>query len=124
LQASRKYIAGIIGGWFAGGAAEESLYALPESGLVGGAVSSVFMVIFLFLWFKADARERQAAVPAGSAILVPLLAVVGVPYYLVRTRRLPVALLHIVLALIVFLACNLAYYGGEQTVYAWLIRRQ
>jgi len=56
--------------------------------------------------------------PSGATLLVPLIAIVGVPYYLIRTRPEKVALWQITLAVAFAVSLSLLSWGGELLVYA------
>jgi hypothetical protein len=47
-------------------------------------VWSLAFSICTFAWVKADCREREAKVPAGSALLAAAIIPLGVPIYLFR----------------------------------------
>ncbi|MGH8445939.1 MAG: hypothetical protein ACREVL_11765 [Solimonas sp.] len=55
--------------------------------------------ILLFAWCKADAKERDVHAPAMAALLVGLIAPIGVPYYFYSTRPRGAATLATVKAL-------------------------
>ena len=62
-------------------------------------------VIFLYLWCRADAKDRQVGLPLLASVLVPLFFPLGVPYYFLRTYPRRSAWLHIGLALLFAVAC-------------------
>jgi hypothetical protein len=63
------------------------------------------LLILLYLWCKADAKDRHVDLPFFHALLVSLLFPIGVPYYFLRTYSRRRALLHIGLAVIFAGAC-------------------
>jgi hypothetical protein len=71
----------------------------------GPATYWVPLLIFLYLWCKADAKDRHVDLPFFQSVLVPLLFPVGVPYYFVRTYGHRRGLLRIGLAVIFAAAC-------------------
>jgi hypothetical protein len=54
-------------------------------------ILSVACSVLLFVWCKADAAARGIDPPSPSALLVGLLAPVGVPYYFFRSMAWPAA---------------------------------
>jgi hypothetical protein len=66
-------------------------------------VSMFTFAPLLFSWCKADAACRGITPPLGAPLLVGLFALVGVPYYFLRTMRLRQALISTGRALGVFL---------------------
>jgi len=62
-------------------------------------------VIFVYLWCRADAKDRQVGLPLLASVLVPLLFPLGVPYYFLRTYPRRRAWLHIGMALLFAVAC-------------------
>ena len=78
---SRKFLAALGLVWGVGGLVEPHLpdagEALNAVGIIQGIVTSVV----LFAWCKAHARVHAVRPGAGAALLVGLIAPVGVPYY-------------------------------------------
>jgi hypothetical protein len=64
----------------------------------------VAVVGLLYLWCKADAKDRRVRIPVATSILVPLFFPIGVPYYYLRTYPTRTAFQHIGMA-VVFTAC-------------------
>jgi hypothetical protein len=62
---------------------------------VAGVAQAFPVGILLFAWCKADAAHRGVKEPTGAALLVGLLAPVGVPYYYLRILSPGDALLRI-----------------------------
>jgi hypothetical protein len=71
----------------------------------GPAAYWVPLLILLYLWCRADAKDRNVDFPLLSSVLVPLFFPIGVPYYFLRTYDLRRAVLHIGLAAIFAAAC-------------------
>jgi hypothetical protein len=78
----------------------------------------IALVILLYLWCRADAKDRQVALPLIASVLVPLLFPVGVPYYFLRTYSRRRALLHIGLAVAFAAVClSVARITGQVAFY-------
>ena len=71
----------------------------------GPATYWIPLLILLYFWCKADAKDRHVDLPLLPSVLVPLLFPIGVPYYFLRTYARRRALLHIGLAVIFAAAC-------------------
>ena len=71
----------------------------------GPATYWIPLLILLYLWCAADAKDRHVDLPVLRSVLVPLLFPIGVPYYFLRTYARRRALLHIGLAVIFAAAC-------------------
>jgi F0F1-type ATP synthase assembly protein I len=71
----------------------------------GPATYWIPLLILLYFWCKADAKDRHVNLPLLPSVLVPLLFPIGVPYYFLRTYARRRALLHIGLAVIFAAAC-------------------
>ena len=80
MKRSRIYLGGIALLSVAGGAIQQALYARADAVGVSLAVTILPTAIFLYLWVSADATERGIRMPSGATLLVPLIAIVGVPY--------------------------------------------
>jgi hypothetical protein len=68
-------------------------------------VSMVSMFTFaplLFAWCKADAANRAITPPPGASLLVGMAALVGIPYYFLKTLPLGRAIVSIAWALGMF----------------------
>jgi hypothetical protein len=63
--------------------------ASDERGL--SFILSVACSVLLFVWCKAHAASRGIDPPSPSALLVGLMAPVGVPYYFFRSMAWPAA---------------------------------
>jgi hypothetical protein len=72
----------------------------------------------LRLWVGADAVERGIPIPTGAAIFVPLIPIVGVPYYLLRSRSFLVGLLQACIAIVYLIVLGYLYWAGQLLVYA------
>jgi hypothetical protein len=118
MKRSRRYLAGIGLVAMAGGAIQQALYAHTDAVSISLAVTILPTAIFLYLWVSADAAERGIRMPSGATLLVPLVAIVGVPYYLIRTRPPRVALWQIPLAIVFAMSLNFLSWGGQLLVYA------
>jgi len=118
VKRSRIYLGGIALLSVAGGAIQQALHARADAVGVSFAVTILPTAIFLYLWVSADATERGIRMPSGAALLVPLIAIVGVPYYLIRTRPHRVALWQVPLAVAFAVSLSLLSWGGELLVYA------
>lgn len=74
------------------------------SNLLAGLPTSVL----IYLWCKADARERQLVVPSGYTMFATLLAPLGMPVYLIKTRKpLRAALMSLLKALGFFIGVSM-----------------
>ena len=71
----------------------------------GPATYWIPLLILLYLWCKADAKDRHVDLPFFPSVLVPLLFPIGVPYYFLRTYARRRVLFHIGLAVIFAVAC-------------------
>jgi hypothetical protein len=81
--------------------------------LLAGIPSS----ILIYLWCKADLLERRLLLPSGYTMFATLFAPLGLPVYLVRTRKpLRAALLAMGKALLLFLAASALMAGVEAVV--------
>jgi hypothetical protein len=101
-----------------GGALQQLLYANRDAAHITVLVMFLPQIILLRLWLGADAAERGIPIPTGAAIAVPLLAIVGVPYYLLRSRAPRVALWQVPLAIAFMIALSYVYWAGQLLVYA------
>ena len=84
-----------------------------------GTVSPLFLIswlgfaICIFAWCKADAAER--GVRAGSApLFCGMFALIGVPYYLFRSRPPRQAIAGTIKAVVFFVVQTLAYMAALQ----------
>lgn len=118
VKRSYNYLIGVALISIVGGAIQQALYYREDAAGVSLAVTFVPIAIFLYLWVGADARERGVPMPLGATLLVPLVALVGVPYYLIRTRSPIVALWQIPAAIVFVIVLALLSCGGELLVYA------
>lgn len=86
--------------------AEQYFLGRIESPSVG-AVAAVFLLIFLNVWWVLrDSAERNVTVPYYLKILVASGAVIGLPIYLFRSRRLAGGLLAMAIAICIGFACD------------------
>jgi hypothetical protein len=102
----------------AGGALQQIFYANRDAANIVALVMFFPQMILLRLWLGADAAERGTSIPTGAAIVVPLLSIVGVPYYLLRSRALRVALWQIPLAILFMIAISYLGWAAQLLVYA------
>jgi len=70
------------------------------------------LAMLLFMWCKADIAERRIDTPPGAAVLVGLLAPIGVPYYFFRALRWQKAAVATVLALVAFIGMQVTWQIG------------
>jgi hypothetical protein len=94
------------------------LYAHADALSISLAMTILPTAILLYLWVSADAAERGILMPSGATLLVPFIAIVGVPYYLIRTRPRGVALWQVPLAVVFATLLNFLSWGGQLLVYA------
>jgi hypothetical protein len=74
---------------------------------VANLIAGIPTSILIYLWCKADARERQILVPSGYTMFATLLAPLGMPVYLIKTRTpLRAALVGMVKALCFFVGVS------------------
>ena len=71
------------------------------------------VVGLLYLWCRADAKDRRVAMPPSTFVWVPLLFPVGIPYYYFRTYPARSATFHIGLAGIFTALCATALWLGH-----------
>lgn len=100
-----------------GGALEQVLHAYAGAATIVVVVMFFPWIILLRLWVGADAAERGIPIPTGAAIFVPLLPIIGLPYYLLRSRAPRVALWQVPLAVAFMVALNYVYWVGQLLVY-------
>jgi hypothetical protein len=115
---SHGYLAGIALIAVVGGAIQQLLHAHMDAARISLAVTVFPTAICLYLWVRSDAAERGILMPAGATLLVPLIAIVGVPYYLIRTRPRGAALWQVLLAIGFAVSLSLLSWGGQLMVYA------
>lgn len=89
--------------------------------VLGPAAYWAPLLILLYLWCKADAKDRHVDLPFFQALLVPLLFPIGVPYYFLRTYPRRRALLHIGVAVIFAAACLAAAKLSYMLAFCFLI---
>lgn len=118
MKRSHRYLAGIALVAVIGGAIQQALYAHADALSISFAVTIFPTAIFLYLWVGADAAEQAVRMPPGTTLLVPFIAIVGVPYYLIRTRPRGVALWQVPLAIAFAMSLNFLSWGGQLLVYA------
>jgi hypothetical protein len=70
--------------------------------------------IALFSWCKSDAAERAVVAPAPSALLIGVVAPIGVPYYLFHTREFWAALWGVLKASGYLVVLNLVFAGAAR----------
>jgi hypothetical protein len=115
---SRGYLAGIALVAVVGGAIQQLLHAHMDAERISLAVTVFPTAICLYLWVRSDAAERGILMPVRATLLVPLIAIVGVPYYLIRTRPRRAALWQVLLAIGFAGLLSLLSWGGQLLVYA------
>jgi hypothetical protein len=118
MRLSRRYIVVLALSVLAGGAVQQVLYANREAANIVILLMFLPQILLLRLWVGADAAERGISIPSGAAILVPALAIVGVPYYLLRSRAPRVALWQVPLSIVFMVALSYLYWAGQFLVYA------
>jgi hypothetical protein len=118
VKRSHIYLAGIALISIAGGAIEQALYARADAVGISLTVTTLPTAILLYLWVNADATEHGFCMPPGATLLVPLIAIVGVPYYLIRTRPRGVALWQVPVAMVCAASLSFMSWGGRLLVYA------
>jgi hypothetical protein len=120
MKRSQSYLIGIAVLAVVEGAIQQMLFAHADAARISFAVTIFPTAIFLYLWVKADAAERGLRMPTGATLLVPLIAVIGVPYYLIRSRSLAAASWQIAFAIVFAVSLNYLSWGGQLLVYAAL----
>ncbi|HEY5754841.1 MAG TPA: hypothetical protein VIU34_03410 [Steroidobacter sp.] len=70
------------------------------------------LAVLLFIWCKSDMAERSIDSPPGAAVLVGLLAPVGVPYYFFRALPWQKATTATALALLAFVGMQVTWQLG------------
>ena len=101
----------------ANGVIAQVLYENPSGESIANALFLLPSAVSLYLWCKADARWRNVAVPSGASVLVPMVALIGVPYYFFRTYTFARALLHTAFAVTFAIALSSAIWVGKTIVY-------
>jgi len=110
----RVYLVLIAVSFLASGVAEGYM-ALLGRVLNEAAVAHLFVLAVLsFAWCKADVSARNIKEPSGSALLVGLIALVGVPLYFFRSRPTKDAALATARAVAFFVLCGALYIGGTR----------
>ncbi len=67
------------------------------------------LLILLFAWCKADVKRREITEPTGSAALVALISIIGVPLYFFRSMSIRSAVLATLKAVGFLLLCVVGY---------------
>jgi hypothetical protein len=70
------------------------------------------LAVLLFMWCKSDIAERSIEGPPGAAVLVGLLAPIGVPYYFFRALPWQKAAAATVIALLAFIGMQVTWQLG------------
>lgn len=86
MTRSRLVLVLILVSFFVSEALDSYFYATEGQSDVTAFVHLLLLSGLLFTWCKLDMRERSIREPTGSALLVALIAVIGVPLYFFRTR--------------------------------------
>jgi hypothetical protein len=74
---------------------------------------SIVCAVLLFIWCKAHASARGIDPPAAAALLVGLIAPIGVPYYFFRSMPWSAASWATVKAIVYFLGITVLGIGAE-----------
>ena len=83
----------IVVSFFFAGAIDSYYFVASRQQDLTRFVHLVVLSGLLFTWCKLDVRERSIREPSGSALLVALIGIVGVPLYFFRSRPRRQALL-------------------------------
>jgi hypothetical protein len=118
MKPSLRYVVVLAMSVAVAGALQQIFYANSDAANIVALVMFFPQIILLRLWVGADAAERGITIPTGAAIVVPLLAIVGVPYYLLRSRAHRVALWQVPLAIVFMIAISYLGWAGQLLVYA------
>jgi hypothetical protein len=70
------------------------------------------LIVLLYFWLRADAKDRSIEISTWVSVLVPPLFPVGVPFYFWRTNQSRVAAMRTGLALLFVGACIAAVFLG------------
>lgn len=70
--------------WAISGLVEPHLPEFREPFSAVGMIQGILTALLLFGWCKAHARAHSIEPPTGAALLVGLIAPIGVPYYALR----------------------------------------
>jgi heme A synthase len=70
-------------------------------------VNAFLFAPLLFAWCNADIKRRAVQPPPAAALLVAVVALVGVPYYFLKTLPLKRAAISIARALAIFLILSI-----------------
>jgi hypothetical protein len=104
------------------GALGQAFYATADADKFIDLAMFLPWIILLRLWVGADAEERAVVMPTGAAIAVPLVAIIGVPYYLIRSRKLSAALWQVPLAIAFMFSLGYVYWAGQLIAYFFQTR--
>ena len=77
-----------------------------------GLLHGIILAVLMFSWCKADAAARNLTAPKGAALAVGLIAPLGLPYYLFRTRHWKAAAIAILKAIGFLVVCILLWSGS------------
>lgn len=75
------------------------------------------LLVFIFLWCRADAKFRKIRIRVRIAALIAVLFPVGVPFYFLRTYALGRAIAHIGLSVVFVASCVAAMSLTTRFVY-------
>src|SRR6478735_7684478 len=73
--------------------------------LTSPATYWVPLLILLYLWLRADLKDRNIGLPTWTSVLAPIFFPLGVPYYFLRTYPLRAGASRIALAILFVGVC-------------------
>lgn len=76
-----------------------------------------FSLFLVFWWYRIDSRQRGFRPPRGLSLVIVLLTIVGLPYYLFKTRGFARGLLATGLFLGVIIANAVLVFAGASATY-------
>jgi len=101
------FVAAAVGGL------QAYLNATHQDQRIAMVVSLFLYAPLLFVWCNADIKQRAIQSPPAAALLVASFALVGVPYYFVKTRPLKSAAAHIAGATLLLVLLSLVTVAAE-----------
>lgn len=99
----RTYVVAMFGVSASLGVLQAYVQAQHEDLRIVSMISMFAFAPLLFAWCKADATTRAITPPPAAALLVAMVALVGVPYYFLKSLPLRQATVSIALAAGLFL---------------------